>query len=367
MHGQWHGQVDEETYVNIEIDDCGSFYRGRGHFFGHYSWLAVCNFVTLDKSPTQDLSVDLLYEREEGSSSIPIEDLKKAFPDGEFPLKARLKLQITRKGLKATISTQLQAGIFSRTHVFSPSNSGKKSNILADRNVNSWKKFKAYVAKAESNQYIYRGQPVQKRLRSAFHRTNRKILWRYVNDDIPRLHRVLSANTKHFFNLSNPNENGSFWHIAQHHGYPTPLLDWSHSPYVAAYFAFRQKVADPEPKRKVRIFVFDARAWKADFRQFQSVENIRPHLSLMEPLALENPRALPQQALSGIATVDDVEGYVESLERLRKKKYLRAFDLPYSERKVVLDDLRLMGISSGALFPGLDGACEDMKMRMFDS
>jgi len=189
-------------------------------------------------------------------------------------------------------------------------------------------------------------------------------LVRFVAEDIPLARKLLTSQTKHLFDLSKPEQVGAFYNLLQHHGYPTPLLDWTYSPFVAAFFAYRRRPRDA-PSDKVRIFVFDKAAWESDFRQLQAVNFAEHHFSILDALAIENQRATPQQALSTLTNVDDVESYIAFREKERGKTYLYAVDLPADLRREVMVELSFMGITAGTLFPGLDGACEALKGRLF--
>ena len=232
-----------------------------------------------------------------------------------------------------------------------------------------WESFKTHVNSLEGRRYLFRGQNKPWRLRTSFHRTGRANLARFLEEDIQSLHRHLSARTKHIFNLDIPNENGAFFNLVQHHGYPTPLLDWTYSPYVVAFFAYRGISKEEAEKattvEKVRILVFDQSRWKSDFTQVLNLTMPGPHLSILESLAIENERLIPQQAASTVTNVDDIESYIKSKES-QDKTYLSAIDLPVQDREKVLQELRYMGITAGSMFPGLDGACEELKERNFD-
>jgi hypothetical protein len=74
---------------------------------------------------------------------------------------------------------------------------------------------------------------------------------------------------------------------------------------------------------------------------------------------------LPQQGISTMTNVDDMETYIQDIEAKHSKTYLQAIDLPVSERSIVSRDLAMMGITAGSLLPGLDGACEQLRERFF--
>jgi hypothetical protein len=166
-----------------------------------------------------------------------------------------------------------------------------------------------------------------------------------------------------------PTQNAAFFHLVQHHGYPTPLLDWTYSPFVATYFAYHgaegSDRADPSADRKVRIFMFDKAKWCKDFDQVRNASARWQHFSILEPIAIDNDRTVPQQALSSLTTVDDIETYIHLKEKEAGKQYLQVADLPMRERDHAIRELRLMGITAGLLFPGLDGACEELRERFF--
>ena len=233
-----------------------------------------------------------------------------------------------------------------------------------------WPGFKHYVAALQPRKLLFRGQNEPWRLRTSFHRTRRAYLERFTREDVQELYRHLSARTKHIFNLTVPEQNGAFYNLVQHHGYPTPLLDWTYSPYVAAYFAYRQiankNLERANPNDKVRVVVFDQPAWRDHWPQMAKLVMPTLHFSIQEFPAIGNGRMIPQQAASTITNVDDVESYAGELGKTKATQYLSGIDLPVRERPKVIRDLGYMGITAGALFPGLDGACEELKERNFE-
>ena len=114
-------------------------------------------------------------------------------------------------------------------------------------------------------------------------------------------------------------------------------MDWTWSPYVAAFFAYRKlRTGGAKRGSKVRIFKLDLREGNK-IPQVDKVFPARPHVSMLNAVAFDNPRVIPQQAISTISNVDDIETHVRSVEGIRGRIYLKAIDLPARDRRGVMD------------------------------
>jgi hypothetical protein len=371
MNGQWLGRYSGSNVgtLVIELDDMGTHYEGRAFAYDDNTDLpgTFALLKTATKENGLHLRLPLFPIDPRTDDPTTWNQIASLFPNVVFPVFADVDLDFAGDTLKVSWKTNIETS-GSATITRSRADAPTDYQPLSD--VTHWEQFKNYVSRLEHRRYIFRGQTKPLRLRTSFHRTGRADLARFLEEDIKTLHRHLSLRTSHVFNLMIPDENGAFFNLVQHHGYPTPLLDWTFSPFVAAFFAYhRLKNSEAllaSADKKVRIFVFDQKAWRAKFRQIPKLTPARPHFSILEFIAIDNQRLIPQQSVSSVTNVDDIETYIRSLQT-PDEQYLQIADLPLNERPAVMQELSVMGITAGSLFPGLDGTCEELRERFFQN
>ncbi len=371
MRGQWIGKCTgtNNGHIIVNVDDRVSYFQGVAYLTDDNTSLPRigCSFRTRDKDASFSVVTDALWVFHPYTANpASWDEVRKLYPSEVIIPKS---VNLTGQWDERTLTLNWQTDIGTSGICELPRSRSDQSSDLKAFQM-KWADFKKYISALSGRRHLFRGQKEPWRLRTAFHRTGRADLIRFVKEDVQLLHRYLSVRTRHIFDLANPDENGAFFSLVQHHGYPTPLLDWTYSPYVAAFFAYREvsrsEAAQADPSRRVRILVLDER-WRTEINQVHYADRPFRHFSIAEFIAIENERVIPQQSVSAITNVDDIETYIrqQEIDVGHDQPYLTAIDLPASERIEVFCELGYMGVTAGSLFPGLDGACEELKERNF--
>lgn len=209
----------------------------------------------------------------------------------------------------------------------------------------SWHCFHRFLIEtiAYYDAYIYRGHRDEKwRLLSSFDRCTGE-LSQEIRSEVLAHHvedfkkRALDAGIRG----AEPSlSQDQWWALGQHHRLLTPLIDWTCSPFVAAFFAFR----DCHKGEKRAIF---AVSQIEVFRQGGA-------LRLSAAVTRHNERMRRQAGLhtqTTYQTVLDLEALIESRPTSIDTWVLIKMLIPNKCRKCCLRDLRLMNIIPINLFP----------------
>jgi FRG domain len=156
-----------------------------------------------------------------------------------------------------------------------------------------------------------------------------------------------------------------WWAIGRHYGLVTPLLDWTRSPYVAAFFAFTGFAESLNPGLASRG-EFDPRPFLLGSASgFVAVWALKigPYLAPATELIMLNPQidiGYRQRAQRGVFsrlihnTHFNIEDYLASV--VLAETPLRKYLIPCKETALALSELRLMNITFATMFPDLHGA-----------
>lgn len=165
--------------------------------------------------------------------------------------------------------------------------------------------------------------------------------------------------------LKDKPENSLEWLIiAQQHGLPTCLLDWTTNPLKALFFA----VENPSNDVDGSVWAFEPTSFFEDLTKLRELKGeylgsltsyFPPHID-SRVIAQESCFTFfpLEETLEPIPPLDDIEHYKDDVETIVK------FVIPKSEKQPSRHELQKLGISHMSLFPELDSIAKDIRTEM---
>ena len=252
----------------------------------------------------------------------------------------------------------------------------RKSGVpFAEFRLSSWEQFLERITDSPYSNWAFRGQREQQwPLFSGLSRYLRsfQVDPRAWPDQEARILRIFKRKAHQFLTpRPEPGDDLQWLALMQHHGAPTRLLDFTWSPYVAAFFALERATGEAAvwalnsrlvqmqtPKLSPPRVKINPRS-EDHFRRY-FLKGKRPFLWIGEPQTM-NRRLIAQSGTFAIPGMIDrpLEEIVASYPD--PKQIMAKFILPAASiRNRGLRELYRMNITNATLFPDLEGLARSM-------
>jgi hypothetical protein len=246
----------------------------------------------------------------------------------------------------------------------------------------SWHEFKLYLPHFSEN-WAFRGQAsAEWILNNAIERTD---FIRFHNGIEAHFVAEFQRGARNYLSKDETPEHLIEWlALMQHHGAPTRLLDFSKSPYIAAYFAFEfcafregNHVAvwciniEHLKQKSLKIL---SQEFGSALKQTQNLineklfevlfyQNNKSLVFPVEPFRMNRRYSLQQSIF--VSTGTSVAPFMEQLLFLGSdlEKAVVKLEIPATEKKVAMRELLKMNLHRASLFPDLDGYALSLKFR----
>jgi len=249
---------------------------------------------------------------------------------------------------------------------------GDWNNGILNISLSSWDEFHNVTAQLHDlGDFIWRGQIHDWPLKSKFDRVVKK-----SDRDVKLeshcqsfIHAIQGRRGNNPPELDTPEK---IWSLGQHYGLVTPLLDWTESPFVAAYFAFKDESCNmPEPPSQRFIYGLSKDIGRWGPPPSEVVKRLSHFIEFVETDSDENSRLLNQRGLFTMPLSADIEieetvrwCYSKDEKKGQSRIIFVKIQIPETQREICLRNLNRMNINHATLFPDLIGAAEYCNLNL---
>ncbi|NIJ20172.1 hypothetical protein FHS95_001864 [Sphingomonas naasensis] len=219
-----------------------------------------------------------------------------------------------------------------------------------------WAQYWAWIEQFDADHHLFRGESGQNEIKPkigrpeySYSKTREKILF----DQFKRLARSYVA--------APVSTDWEWLALAQHHGMPTRLLDWSSSPLVAAWFAVSSYPLD----RDCFLYALDTVAGAVEGFDISTCRSVKRNHSFGHPFEIQSDVYVIETApvSQRITTQRGLFTLHGDPEAPFVVSDAMTFKIPVALRDEFQKKLLSVGIDYSHIFPDLDGLCKSLDWK----